>query len=78
MSATTELLCAFVYVSVSRVSWSVCVSVCQLLDLQLSDSNFRRYILLQYLILFHYLNAQVRFKTSVLRSSLSHWTASNS
>ena len=44
----------------------VCVSVfVQLLDLQLSDSNFRRYILLQYLILFHYLNAQVRFKTSV-------------
>jgi len=37
----------------------------QLLDLQLSDSNFRRYILLQYLIVFHYLNAQVRFKTYV-------------
>jgi len=40
----------------------ICV---QLLDLQLSDSNFRRYVLLQYLILFHYLNAQVRFKTLV-------------
>lgn len=36
----------------------------KLLDLQLSDSNFRRCILLQYLILFHYLNAQVRFKTA--------------
>jgi len=44
----------------------VCACWCvQLLDLQLSDSNFRRCILLQYLILFHYLNAQVRFKTLV-------------
>jgi len=48
------------------ILFSVCVCMCmQLLDLQLSDSNFRRCILLQYLILFHYLNAQVRFKTLV-------------
>jgi THO complex subunit 1 len=36
----------------------------KLLDLQLSDCNFRRYVLVQYLILFQYLNAQVRFKTA--------------
>lgn len=34
----------------------------QLMDLQLSDSNFRRHILLQYLILFQYLKGQVKFK----------------
>ena len=34
----------------------------QLLDLQLNDSNFRRYVLVQFLILFQYLNAQVKFK----------------
>ncbi|KAI5615218.1 THO complex subunit 1, partial [Silurus asotus] len=33
-----------------------------LMDLQLSDSNFRRHILLQYLILFQYLKGQVKFK----------------
>lgn len=32
------------------------------MDLQLSDSNFRRHILLQYLILFQYLKGQVKFK----------------
>ncbi|XP_061588410.1 THO complex subunit 1 [Cololabis saira] len=36
----------------------------KLMDLQLSDSNFRRHILLQYLILFQYLKAQVKFKSS--------------
>lgn len=35
----------------------------KLLALQLSDSNFRRTILVQYLILFHYLNSTVKFKT---------------
>ena len=34
----------------------------QLLDLQLNDSNFRRYVLVQFLILFQYINAPVKFK----------------
>ncbi|KAK3917778.1 THO complex subunit 1 [Frankliniella fusca] len=34
----------------------------KLLELQLSDSNFRRYVLLQFLILFQYLDSQVKFK----------------
>lgn len=34
----------------------------KLLELQLSDSNFRRYVLLQFLILFQYLNSTVKFK----------------
>lgn len=33
-----------------------------LLQLQLSDSDFRRYILLQFLILFQYLQSSVKFK----------------
>ena len=33
-----------------------------LLQLQLSDSNFRRYILIQFLILFQYLKSTVKFK----------------
>ncbi|KAM3865711.1 THO complex subunit 1 [Diretmus argenteus] len=36
----------------------------KLMDLQLSDSNFRRHILLQYLVLFQYLKGQVKFKSS--------------
>ncbi|GCB69099.1 hypothetical protein scyTo_0012364 [Scyliorhinus torazame] len=36
----------------------------KLMDLQLNDSNFRRHILLQYLILFQYLKGQVKFKRS--------------
>lgn len=36
----------------------------KLLDLQLNDSNFRRYVLVQFLILFQYLNAQVKFKST--------------
>ena len=35
----------------------------KLLELQLSDSNFRRYILIQFLILFRYLTADVKFKS---------------
>ncbi|WAR23251.1 THOC1-like protein [Mya arenaria] len=35
----------------------------KLLDLQLNDSNFRRYVLLQFLIIFQYLRASVKFKT---------------
>lgn len=37
-------------------------AILQLMDLQLSDSNFRRHILVQYLILFQYLKGQVKFK----------------
>ena len=33
-----------------------------LLQLQLSDSNFRRYILIQYMVLFQYLKSAVKFK----------------
>ncbi|XP_030068795.1 THO complex subunit 1 [Microcaecilia unicolor] len=47
----------------------------KLMDLQLSDSNFRRHILLQYLILFQYLKGQVKFKSSnyVLLDEQSLW-----
>jgi len=34
-----------------------------LLQLQLSDSNFRRYVLVQFLVLFQYLQSSVKFKT---------------
>ena len=33
-----------------------------LLELQLGDSNFMRYILLQFLIMFQYLDSPVKFK----------------
>ncbi|XP_026170044.1 THO complex subunit 1 [Mastacembelus armatus] len=47
----------------------------KLMDLQLSDSNFRRHILLQYLILFQYLKGQVKFKSSscVLNDDQATW-----
>lgn len=35
----------------------------KLLNLQLNDSNFRRQILIQFLIMFQYLNADTKFKT---------------
>ncbi|XP_071837489.1 THO complex subunit 1-like [Apostichopus japonicus] len=38
----------------------------KLFDLQLSDSSFRRYVLVQFLILFQYLSQQVKFKTATL------------
>jgi len=46
-----------------------------LLQLQLSDSNFRRYILLQFLILFQYLKSNVKFKTDAqaLSSDQDKW-----
>eukprot|EP00092_Neocalanus_flemingeri_P011999 GFUD01012936.1.p1 GENE.GFUD01012936.1~~GFUD01012936.1.p1 ORF type:complete len:653 (-),score=159.55 GFUD01012936.1:48-2006(-) len=46
-----------------------------LLQLQLSDSNFRRYILLQFLILFQYLKSNVKFKTDAqtLESTQTKW-----
>ncbi|XP_077991369.1 THO complex subunit 1-like [Glandiceps talaboti] len=47
----------------------------KLFDLQLSDSNFRRYVLLQFLILFQYLNATVKFKSvdQVLTDEQALW-----
>uniref|UniRef100_G1Q608 THO complex 1 n=1 Tax=Myotis lucifugus TaxID=59463 RepID=G1Q608_MYOLU len=47
----------------------------KLLGLQLRDSNFRRHILLQYLILFQYLKGQVKSKSSndVLTDEQSLW-----
>lgn len=47
----------------------------KLLSLQLSDSNFRRTVLVQYLILFQYLVATVRFKTDKdqLNSAQQTW-----
>lgn len=47
----------------------------KLLELELSDSNFRRYVLVQFLILFQYLQTTVRFKldTHVLTEEQSAW-----
>lgn len=46
-----------------------------LLQLQLSDSNFRRYILIQFLILFQYLKSTVKFKSDshVLTDDQNKW-----
>ena len=48
-----------------------------LLQLQLSDSNFRRYILVQFLILFQYLKSAVKFKNEnqVLTDDQSKWVS---
>ena len=48
-----------------------------LLQLQLSDSNFRRYILVQFLILFQYLQSAVKFKneSQVLTDDQLKWVA---
>ncbi|XP_026827931.1 THO complex subunit 1 isoform X4 [Ooceraea biroi] len=50
----------------------------KLLELQLSDSNFRRYVLLQFLILFQYLNSTVKFKaeTHELKPDQVEWVKS--
>lgn len=47
----------------------------KLLSLQLSDSNFRRTVLVQYLILFQYLVATVKFKSEkdVLNNAQQEW-----
>ncbi|CRK91806.1 CLUMA_CG005431, isoform A [Clunio marinus] len=47
----------------------------KLLSLQLSDSNFRRTVLVQYLILFQYLTATVKFKSEKdqLNSTQQEW-----
>jgi len=50
-----------------------------LLQLQLSDSNFRRFILVQFLILFQYLQSSVKFKSDseVLSDEQTRWIKSN-
>lgn len=50
----------------------------KLLELQLSDSNFRRYVLLQFLVLFQYLNSTVKFKsdTHELKPDQIEWAKS--
>ncbi|KAJ1529807.1 hypothetical protein ONE63_006550 [Megalurothrips usitatus] len=48
--------------SPSQVFFAKYLTNQKLLELQLSDSNFRRYVLLQFLILFQYLDSQVKFK----------------
>ncbi|XP_035780667.1 THO complex subunit 1-like [Anopheles albimanus] len=47
----------------------------KLLSLQLADSNFRRSVLVQFLILFQYLNSTVKFKADahVLTQAQSDW-----
>ncbi|KAJ0178472.1 hypothetical protein K1T71_006295 [Dendrolimus kikuchii] len=47
----------------------------KLLELQLSDSNFRRCVLIQFLILFQYLTSTVKFKmeTQELKSDQADW-----
>lgn len=48
--------------SSSQVFFAKFLTNQKLLELQLSDSNFRRCVLLQFLILFQYLDSQVKFK----------------
>ncbi|XP_045495880.1 THO complex subunit 1 [Colias croceus] len=47
----------------------------KLLELQLSDSNFRRCVLIQFLILFQYLTSSVKFKleSQELKTDQSEW-----
>lgn len=45
----------------------------KLLDLQFSDSNFRRYVLLQILILTQYLTSNIKFKTENLTGEQVEW-----
>lgn len=51
-----------------------------LLQLQLSDSNFRRYVLIQFIILFQYLKTTVKFKgeADILTDEQSKWIESSS
>ena len=51
-----------------------------LLQLQLSDSNFRRYILVQFLILFQYLKSTVKFKNEnqILSDDQAKWVSEHS
>ncbi|XP_042229882.1 THO complex subunit 1-like isoform X2 [Homarus americanus] len=45
----------------------------KLLDLQFSDANFRRYVLLQILILAQYLTSNIKFKQETLTEDQSAW-----
>lgn len=45
----------------------------KLLDLQFSDANFRRYVLLQILILTQYLTSDIRFKSETLTDEQLTW-----
>ncbi|XP_069952877.1 THO complex subunit 1 isoform X2 [Cherax quadricarinatus] len=45
----------------------------KLLDLQFSDTNFRRYVLLQILILAQYLTSNIKFKQETLTEEQSAW-----
>jgi THO complex subunit 1 len=47
----------------------------KLLDLQLNDSNFRRQILIQFLVLFQYFTSEVKFKSSsqILNEEQQNW-----
>ncbi|KAK3886475.1 hypothetical protein Pcinc_009346 [Petrolisthes cinctipes] len=47
----------------------------KLLDLQFSDANFRRYVLLQVLILAHYLTSNIKFKQENLTEEQAAWVA---
>ncbi|XP_067943568.1 THO complex subunit 1-like isoform X2 [Watersipora subatra] len=48
----------------------------KLFNLQLSDSNFRRYVLVQFLILFQYLTSHVKFRsTAVMNEEQLKWVA---
>lgn len=49
----------------NRFNFSKYLTNQKLLELQVADSNFRRYILIQFLILFQYLIGRVRFKTDL-------------
>ncbi|KAG1649726.1 THO complex subunit 1 [Nymphon striatum] len=51
----------------------------KLLDLEMSDTNFRRYVLLQFLIMFQYLTSNVKFKSEkklVLLDEQNNWISS--
>ncbi|XP_023946253.1 THO complex subunit 1 [Bicyclus anynana] len=52
----------------------------KLLELQLSDSNFRRCVLIQFLILFQYLTSSVKFKmeSQELKSDQQEWVKETS
>ncbi|XP_053393953.1 THO complex subunit 1-like isoform X2 [Mercenaria mercenaria] len=51
----------------------------KLLNLQLNDSNFRRYVLMQFLIIFQYLGTPVKFKgqAHTLSDEQSNWIKSS-
>ncbi|GAB1599923.1 THO complex subunit 1-like [Argonauta hians] len=68
----------YTYLKESQTYFAKYLTSEKLLDLQLSDSNFRRYVLTQFLILIQYLNAPVKFKNAncVLSEEQSNWIKS--